>query len=101
MVTSQAAAASAAACEPSRSSPSRPSPRGALLSREEPDPEIRVHALLAGPHFEQQVAEIAGPLRGQARALSDRSALRARRALDGAHDARDVHPEVLLPGHVE
>src|SRR5215468_4573118 len=100
MVTSQTGAAAAAPAN-SGSRRSGSSPRRALLRRVEPDPEVGVHALLAGTHLEQRVAQVAGPFGEQAGPLPDDSALGRRRALDRAYDPGDVDPDVLLPGDVE
>src|SRR5205814_1905019 len=74
---------------------------GAFPGGKEADPEVRVNAFLARPRLEERVAQIGRPFREQPCSLAGDAALRARGALDGADDARDVHPDVLLSGHVE
>src|SRR5258707_1052072 len=81
MVTSQnGAAAGAAACATSFSPRFRFSPRRTLLGRVEADPEVGVHALLAGSHLEQRVAQVAGPLSEDTGALPCDPATKAERS---------------------
>src|SRR5438105_533731 len=77
------------------------SPRGALLRRQEADPEIRVDAVLSRARFEQCIAQIRGALGEEPRPLPGNSSLRAGGALEGADDPGDVQPGILLPGDVE